>query len=587
MTERIDTLEKAARYVVGFNYRDGQEIADAAARLVEYFGDDQHQSKENIIPMWVFARERTRLLKRENRTTVDKWREHNFRYLPYVSTTYMKAYGDYAGLEPMTVLGFPEPSTKTPGHISFYRDLKSMIRDIRVEMSAGKFFKHWFPEESDETIRMLAEKAKNTNLEPRVQFIGPDPVLWKRAYRTGPSSCMSRPTESYKSGCHPTAVYSYPDNGILLAVLLPPEHPGLENITLNPVPEHKVLARAIVTEPCDDFPEAPLNWVRIYPDSGYPEHQTLKAALEKMGYYQNRSALEGRKIRYITNNYGATVLPYIDWENAGVESRTPEPGTDYLVISDGNEDAYKANHETGLVQEAAEEEETEVCADCGGDTHPDDMFNTHGDRRVCSQCIGDYTEVQTGRQHWMTEYVHDDEVVVIDGNPYWVDHDDVIIRNDGEYDLRDNCVRIDGEWYSSNDDDIVLLENGDYYFRDECVQIGDEWYQDTDPGICIPEDDKENHYLTTECVYVHPYGYYTDTYSEDNPTELVPHPDSEINSGRRVRVFAKDVVTIPISTANTAGTASGELEWVRLWDEDPRAVAYVTNLQPDLLENVA
>jgi hypothetical protein len=82
--------------------------------------------------------------------------------------------------------------------------------------------------------------------------------------------------------------------------------------------------------------------------------------------------------------------------------------------------------------------------------------------------VNNAVEAYTSRRN--TEWFHEDDnnIVQIEGSWYYKQHDDVVYREDGEYDMETNCVvcETDSGYYESDDDNLFQAENGNYYHKE-------------------------------------------------------------------------------------------------------------------------
>jgi hypothetical protein len=207
--------------------------------------------------------------------------------------------------------------------------------------------------------------------------------------------------------------------------------------------------------------------------------ESIEAYLQSLGYAKWRGWPDHAYVmRYPLRREGY-LMPYIDGGNQHVDE---DADKDAFRISDysGWEATNTSGHINGYEC---------TCDDCGEGMDEDDSYSIgyHGDSRVGSCCIDDYTLVQGRRgEHY---YTSNENAVEADGEYYHEDYleDNNIVRlHDGDYTHSDNAVHIEScdEYYHCDDDDIVYAEDTNQYeLRDDCWCCNESgnWYtEDTD-----------------------------------------------------------------------------------------------------------
>lgn len=159
--------------------------------------------------------------------------------------------------------------------------------------------------------------------------------------------------------------------------------------------------------------------------------------------------------------------PYID---------TFSYGGDGYLCNAGGQYTYDCTNGTrsGEPEEEQEDDHAGEVWDEFSDRYiPEDdaVFLEYGERRY----RGRYTHVDNCVQAYYAglrqEWFHEDDSNIVDigGTMYHMNHEDVVRRADGEYDLQDNCVQCetDNEWYELDADHLIQSEDGLYYDKYE------------------------------------------------------------------------------------------------------------------------
>ena len=316
-----------------------------------------------------------------------------------------------------------------------------------------------------------------------------------RGAQEGPRSCMQWDNDSVdERGGHPYEVYE-PEYGWRMAVRLQGS---------------RVMGRCLVN--IDPHDESNKTFVRSYKrdeNEGYSHSdEGLEAWLRAAGYTKT-SGWEGCSIAYKTPTprYGdrEPLLPYLDGDAQNVSVRTSASGKQYFRIVDcGEEYDYESNNTNGRGDPA----QRYTCACCGFDFNSlDDSLNAgyYGDDLIGECCSNEFIEVR-GR-NGSEYYIHMDNAVEVNGDYYhdqYLDDNNIVELNNGDYALADEAVEINGEWYAQDDDRIVtLVDTGDAALCDEdcwqCNESGD-WY-----STCIDpvEIDGNTYHPDSEAAQAH------------------------------------------------------------------------------------
>ena len=193
-------------------------------------------------------------------------------------------------------------SPKDPNYIRFTPDEKSRERDIVVETTISKYLRKYHPSLTDGMLRTVAEMHKFYLNEDGILFFS-KPEDIEHVYLNGPSSCMSKGSETYKTPVHPAQMYG--------------DSPGVQIAAL-PAGDGSFSARSLIY----DNPDKPEDkrYIRVYGDD------LLRKKLEKKGYKHGN--WEGVKLRKISfkDKYGKPlpgtyVFPYIDDLTGGANGR--------------------------------------------------------------------------------------------------------------------------------------------------------------------------------------------------------------------------------------------------------------------------
>lgn len=285
-----------------------------------------------------------------------------------------------------------------------------------------------------------------------------------------------------------------------------------------------IAARALVylgeatSKPC---------YVRSYGDGG--RDPLLENYLEAQGIEKRSSWPEGAKMAAVEAPREGYMMPYIDGNMQRVEFRD----THFIMDSDGE----SATDTCGTIDPNGD---AWTCDDCGERIYERNDEGTtvgrHEDSRVCESCLEEYIMVRgqsrwdnyrnyyvssdnavslvdaegdetgelvddrnppecyesTESRHGDSAYIHPDDAVVIDGNFWPREHDDVVClatdSPDGDsYALSGNAwYDGDGNWY--HDDHEFIMYEGERWFKDtawQCEATG-WWYpehvdQEVDP----------------------------------------------------------------------------------------------------------
>jgi hypothetical protein len=378
------------------------------------------------------------------------------------------------------LLEWPHKALTDPNRLAYTRDERSAMHggdsDIKAQVTTiGKYLTRHFPDAPDYLIRDIAAKYTYGGTTEITKDL--DRMIY--AVINGPRSCMSPSFDiecSDRKERHPYAVYD-PSFGWGMAVRTDTDGMVLGRCLVHESDEGKGFVRSYKRE-------------RDYSSSSGAD-ESIEAYLQSIGYAKWRGWPDHAYVmRYPLRREGF-LMPYIDGGNQHVDE---DEDKDAFRISDysGWEATNTSGHINGYEC---------TCDDCGEGMDEDDSYSIgyHGDSRVGSCCIDDYTRVQ-GR------------------------------RGEYYYTSNENAVEADGEYYHEDyleDNNIVRLHDGDYTHRDNAVYIEsqDEYYETDDDAICYAEDTNQ-YELRDDCWCCAESGnYYTDDEDSVEVDGELYHPD--------------------------------------------------------------
>lgn len=369
------------------------------------------------------------------------------------------------------LLEWPHVSESDPARLAYTRDERAGEADRQTVTTIGKYLTRHFSLMTDHKVRDLAALYGSSASCKFVHTMAEMLYHLKR----GPSSCM---TGNRERTCvdgverHPYEVYD-PSLGWHMAVR---EEFG------------QTVGRAL----CNGK-----YFVRSYKynphGGGSPTDETLEAWLEEQGYEKENSWCAEKLMHYETQS-GDTLAPYLDGESKYAELRNG-----YLFITDDRDGEYQCDNTCGT---ASENRDT-PCEDCGDRVDDGDGYwvGPHEENMVCQSCCDhNYTYAYSRRGH--QAYINSDYVVWVESQDAHYDEDylddnNIVALENGEYEHIDNAVEIDGEWYHCDDERICLAEDtGEYALKDDCwlCAASDNWYtDDVDPVVVDDETYHPDH----------------------------------------------------------------------------------------------
>ena len=180
------------------------------------------------------------------------------------------------------------------------------------------------------------------------------------------------------------------------------------------------------------------------------------------------------------------IAPYIDGDDKDVT----RDGGKLKIVSKGD---YVCNNTDGSADEQGEE-----CACCGDRVRNGDGYwaGPWEDEMICQSCI-EYSYVYAYGRNRRQYYVPADDTVYVEstGESYhdeYLDTNNIVQLQNGEYEDVDNAVEVDGDYYHINDERIVrCVDDDEYHLKRDVYEDSDtgEWYADEDN---VPKDDDES-----------------------------------------------------------------------------------------------
>ena len=364
-------------------------------------------------------------------------------------------------------LEWPHVSQGDRSKIAYTQNEVKGQKDIQTVTSVGKYLNRHF-DLPDHTIRDLVSRHGSS---ARFQLVHTTAEMIYHLHR-GPKSCMVW-DKGNGIRCddgvtrHPYEAYD-PKYGWHMAVRIEGD---------------VTMGRALcMTSPMDGVKYFVRSYLRPSNESSYSQTDDgMDTWLKEQGYTKESYWRDGEKMAYHPAR-DAFLAPYLDGGERHVDVNEHER---WLVIdSDGswiceNTGGYPTNDE--------EDENSFDCEDCGDRTSDDDGYwiGRGEDTRVCESCLNnDYTYVygRRGNQY----YVHNDNVVYVDSQSEsydvdYLDDNEIVELENGEYAPMDEAVEINGDWYLMEDERICRFEDTDEYGLTEdgwqCVQSCN-WYSD-------------------------------------------------------------------------------------------------------------
>jgi len=364
-------------------------------------------------------------------------------------------------------LEWPHVSQGDRSKIAYTQNEVKGQKDIQTVTSVGKYLNRHF-DLPDHIIRDLVARHGSS---ARFQLVHTTAEMIYHLHR-GPKSCMVWSTD-HGIKCddgvtrHPYEAYD-PKFGWHMAVR---------------VEGDVTMGRALcMTSPMDGVKYFVRSYLRPSNESSYSQTDDgMDTWLREQGYTKEGYWREGEKLAYhpARDNF---LAPYLDGGERCVAVNERER---WLEIDCNG--SWICENTGGYATNNEDDENRFECACCGDDTDDDDGYwiGRGEDTRVCESCLNnDYTYVygRRGNQY----YVHNDNTVYVDSQSEYYDVDylddnEIIELECGEYAPMDEAVEINGDWYLMEDERICRFEDTDEYGLTEdgwqCAQSCN-WYSD-------------------------------------------------------------------------------------------------------------
>lgn len=361
------------------------------------------------------------------------------------------------------LLEWPHKAQSDPSRLAYTANERKGVDDKQTITTVGKYLTKHFSTLPDHAIRDLAALCGKGDC-----FIVNTSVQMIHHLERGPKSCMQWGNDNPDD--HPYQAYA-PEHGWGLAVR-----------TIG----GDTVGRALVVKN-----EAEKYFVRSYfrNDDGYSgRDDVLEAWLREDGYEHRDGWNAGQKLKHINDsNDCGFIAPYLDGCNQIVSVR----GNTLVIDRDGEYNCSNTDGDADTVNGVN-------CSDCGDRTDENDGYwiGYHGDSLVCSNCNEGYTygRGRGGREYRFAEE-HGVWVESQDTHYHqdYLDDNNIVELENGEYEHDDEAIEIDGCWYSVDDDRICLFQDTqewgmqcdgwqcvhscDWYTNDtECVEVDNEKY---------------------------------------------------------------------------------------------------------------
>lgn len=257
----------------------------------------------------------------------------------------------------------------------------------------------------------------------------------------------------------------------------------------------ETVGRALcMTNPDTGFKYFVRTYAKPATQGGYSEtDNAMENWLKEQGYVKESSWQDGERLSlYETRD--DFLAPYLD---GGYKRVTIDAGNNCVVV---DEDGEYACDQTGGCPTTLNTDTFE-CEDCGDDTDDNDGYwvGYNDDTHVCISCYeNDYVNGygRNGREY---AFPSNDAVYIESQSAYYhdsyLDANNIVYLENGEYEHTDNAIEIDGDWYHIDDERICRTEDTDEYLLCDngcwqCEESGN-WY--TDSVDFVEVDGKKYH----------------------------------------------------------------------------------------------
>jgi hypothetical protein len=376
-------------------------------------------------------------------------------------------------------LEWPHISQGDRTRIAYTQNEAKGQKNVQTVTSVGKYLNRHF-DLPDHTIRDLVARHGSASI---YRFVHTTAEMIYHLHR-GPGSCMVW-REDRGIRCsdgvqrHPYEAYD-PKYGWHMAVRIEGD---------------ETVGRALcMTSPTDNKKYYVRTYARPSSNGGYSETDNgMENWLTEQGYHKLNYWRDGERLAYHETS-DHFLAPYLD---GGEKRVTIDVGAKAIVVDSDGE--YLCDQTGGCPTD--DSGDFFDCEDCGDRTDEDDGYwvNRQEDTRVCESCLNDnYTYVygRRGNQY----YVHNDNVVYVDSQSEsydvdYLDDNEIVELNNGEYAPLDEAVEINGDWFHIEDERICRTEDTDEFLmaNDGCWQCEESgnWY--TDAVDCVVVDGNKYH----------------------------------------------------------------------------------------------
>lgn len=365
------------------------------------------------------------------------------------------------------LLEWPHISEGDRTRIAYTQNEAKGQKNIQTVTSVGKYLNRHF-DLPDHTIRDLVARHGSA---ARYQFVHTTAEMIYHLHR-GPGSCMVW-REDRGIRCsdgvnrHPYEAYD-PKFGWHMAVRIEGD---------------ETIGRALcMTSPTDDKKYYVRTYARPSSNGGYSETDNgMENWLTEQGYHKLNYWRDGERLAYHETS-DHFLAPFLD---GGEKRVTIDVGAKAIVVD--NDGEYVCDQTNGCPTD--DSGDFFDCEDCGDRTDDDDGYwvGRSEDTRVCESCLEhNYVYVYGRRGHQY--HVHQDNAVYVESQSEHYDEDylddnEIIELNNGEYAPMDEAVEINGDWFHVDDDRICRTEDTDEFLLvdDGCWQCTESgnWYTDS------------------------------------------------------------------------------------------------------------
>jgi hypothetical protein len=365
------------------------------------------------------------------------------------------------------LLEWPHISEGDRTRIAYTQNEAKGQKNVQTVTSVGKYLNRHF-DLPDHTIRDLVARHGSA---ARFQFVHTTAEMIYHLHR-GPGSCMVwredrgiRCSDSVNR--HPYEAYD-PKYGWHMAVRIEGD---------------ETIGRALcMTSPTDDKKYYVRTYARPSSNGGYSETDNgMENWLTEQGYHKRDCWRDGERLAY-HETCDHFLAPFLD---GGEKRVTIDAGAKAIVVD--NDGEYVCDQTGGCPTD--DSGDFFDCEDCGDRTDDDDGYwvGRSEDTRVCESCLEhNYVYVYGRRGHQY--HVHQDNAVYVESQSEHYDEDylddnEIIELNNGEYAPLDEAVEINGDWFHVDDDRICRTEDTDEFLLvdDGCWQCTESgnWYTDS------------------------------------------------------------------------------------------------------------